>query len=227
MRRVPPFSCYLLDADGTLLDFVADERAALTATLKEAGLPHDEPTLALYHRINRDLWDRLALGQITRDALFSQRFQLFSQEINQPLDSQAMNQAFLTHLSRQAHVMPHAPETLRFLRQHAQLAVLTNGVSWVQKERFRISGLLPYLDHLVISQEVGCEKPAPGIFAHALRLFRKTGPEGVLMVGDEPATDIKGARDFGITSCLMDPEGRHQAHQADYRITSLAELIFE
>lgn len=227
MRCVPPFPCYLLDADGTLLDFVADERAALTATLEQAGLPADEPTLALYHRINQDLWHRLALGEITREALFSQRFYLFSQEINQPLDSLATNQLFLENLSRQAHLMPHALETLRFLHTNAQVAIITNGVTWVQKERFRRSGLLPHIDHLVISQEVGCEKPAPGIFAHALRLFGRTGPEGVLMVGDEPATDIKGARDFGIISCLMDPEGRHQTHQADYRITSLAELIFE
>lgn len=56
------YTCLLLDADNTLLDFDAAEQAAITDTLNHYGLPHDAEAVETYHRVNRQLWDSLARG---------------------------------------------------------------------------------------------------------------------------------------------------------------------
>lgn len=60
------YTCVLLDIDNTLLDFDAAERQALTDMLAEYELPHDEHACAVYHQVNRELWDALAKGQMNQ-----------------------------------------------------------------------------------------------------------------------------------------------------------------
>lgn len=60
------YTCLLLDADNTLLDFDAAERQALTDTLMHYELPYDEAALDTYHSVNRQLWDRLAKGELSK-----------------------------------------------------------------------------------------------------------------------------------------------------------------
>lgn len=224
VQRIPPYALYLIDADGTLLDFEAGEEIALTATFAHFGLPVDQEGMASYRRINAGLWRRLAEGSLDRESLFGQRFGLFATEQGLSLDSVQVNRFFLDQLSRQAQLIPGAEETLRALAGRAKVAIVTNGVSFAQRERFRRSGLMPYIDHLVISEEVGAEKPAPRIFDHALALCGHQDKASVLMVGDELLTDIAGALAFGIAACLYDPHDKHPEHGADYRIASLLEL---
>ena len=49
----------------------------------------------------------------------------------------------------------------------------------------------------VVSSEVGYRKPASGFFEAVLRLTQAR-PEEVLMVGDDEANDVIGARQFGL-----------------------------
>ncbi len=220
---IPPYDLYLIDADGTLLDFEAGEAAALDTTFRQFGLPVD--TMDSYRRINAGLWRRLAEGTISRERLFSSRFGLFARAHGIALDSLQVNRFFLEQLSHQAQHMPGAEAMLQALSSRAKVAVVTNGVSFAQKERFRRAGFLPYIRHLVVSEDVGAEKPAALIFERALALCGHADKTTVLMVGDELATDIAGANAFGIASCLYDPAGKHPQHQAAYRISSLQELV--
>ena len=58
------YNCLLIDADGTLLDFEASQRKALAAALGQFGIPAEEAVLALYARINGELWRALERGEI-------------------------------------------------------------------------------------------------------------------------------------------------------------------
>ena len=64
----------LFDADNTLFDFDRAEERALQATLEFFGYPLDSDTRELYCTINRVLWRRLDLGEISREALVVERF---------------------------------------------------------------------------------------------------------------------------------------------------------
>jgi putative hydrolase of the HAD superfamily len=67
-------------------------------------------------------------------------------------------------------------------------------------------GIVDQFEHIIISSEVGAEKPSPRIFEEVLRRFQ-IGPEEVLHVGDEEETDGIGARSVGISAFVLGKDG--------------------
>jgi putative hydrolase of the HAD superfamily len=58
-------------------------------------------------------------------------------------------------------------------------------------------GLAHFFEHVVVSSEVGVEKPSARMFGEALDRFDVRAEE-VLHVGDEPEADWRGAREAGL-----------------------------
>src|SRR2546422_637691 len=67
-------------------------------------------------------------------------------------------------------------------------------------------GLLPSLDFVLHSAEVGVEKPDPRIFRLALERAR-VAPREAVYVGDLYSVDVRGARAAGLDAVLLDPAG--------------------
>ena len=72
----------LWDVDGTLLDFLAAERQAMTDCFLHFGLGECAPEqIARYSAINKRHWEMLERGEITRDQVKVLRFaRLFEAE---------------------------------------------------------------------------------------------------------------------------------------------------
>ena len=68
-------------------------------------------------------------------------------------------------------------------------------------------GLIPHLDAVTFSGEVGWRKPARRMFAAALEALDAVAAETV-MVGDSPEADVAGAQEAGIRGVLFRPAGR-------------------
>ena len=66
--------------------------------------------------------------------------------------------------------------------------------------------VLNRFEHLVISSEVGTDKPSPRIFEEVLRRF-ELGPKEVLHVGDEAEIDGIGARSAGMSAFILGKDG--------------------
>ena len=137
------YTCLLLDADNTLLDFDAAEQAAITDTLNHYGLPHDAEAVETYHRVNRQLWDSLARGEINRNKLFAVRFSRVLQALGQPDagNGREMNDYYENELSNHADLIPGALNALEELGEVATLAIVSNGAQAVQQPRLSASGL--------------------------------------------------------------------------------------
>ena len=87
--------------------------------------------------------------------------------------------------------------TLRLLAARGfQLAIASN---FDRRLHLLCDGLaaLSGIECRVVSSEVGYRKPASGFFEAVLRLTQAR-PEDVLMVGDDEANDVIGARQFGL-----------------------------
>ena len=111
-------------------------------------------------------------------------------------------------------------------RAQVPLTLITNGASDDQREKLRALGIEHRLAGIVISGEVGVAKPDPAAFAIALDALG-IGPEGVWHVGDNPETDVAGARAAGLTSVWLNRTGRLPSERepaADIEIRSLSEL---
>ncbi len=224
-RDLRRYQVFLLDADGTLLDFDQCQRVALDHMLFDFGYQMTEDLLTSFHRINRGLWRELAAGKIKKQELLPGRFRVFAQEAGLHLAPELANRSFLTHLSYQVFAFPGVEDVLRQLSERSRIVIATNGVDFVQKRRFALSGLMPYIHRIVVSEAVGANKPEAAFFEAALKLAGSPDPATVLMVGDSLESDIKGANDFGLDSCLYDPKAIHPRGDAKYTIRKLEELL--
>jgi len=115
--------------------------------------------------------------------------------------------------------VPGALERLR--NAGYRLAVLSNTESNL-RDRIAAAGIGPFFETLVISAEVGSEKPDRKIFDEALRLMA-IAPERALHVGDFYSIDVVGAQNAGITPVLLDARGLSPDRDVT-RIASLTEL---
>ncbi|MDE0583970.1 HAD family hydrolase [Planococcus sp. A6] len=118
-------------------------------------------------------------------------------------------------------------EVLDQLKARFDLLLLTNGSPSLQQIKLDITPeIAPYFDHIVISGAFGRGKPDASIFEHALSKFGYA-PEDVLMVGDNPLTDILGAERAGIPSVWLNRENKtpHETVVATHEIKNLRELL--
>ena len=211
------YTCVLLDVDNTLLDFDAAERQALIDMLAEYELPHDARACEIYHAVNRELWDALAKGQLTKPKLFQQRFGRFMKAMDLPDNGKAvqMNDRYEELLSTHADLLPGALTALEELSEVATLAIVSNGAVMVQEARIRDSGIERYMDGVYISEKVGAAKPSAKLFEHVLKDLGITNRSRVLMVGDDLLADIKGGQNAGLDTCwfnLKNEENKSNIH---------------
>lgn len=222
------YTCVLLDVDNTLLDFDAAERQAVSDMLAEYELPHDSQAYEVYHQLNRDLWDALAKGKISKAKLFQTRFARFLQAMNLPDNgkSHEMNERYEELLSTHDDLIPGALTALEELGEVATLATVSNGAAAVQQARIKNSGVERYMDGIYISEKVGASKPSAKLFDHALKDLGITNRSRVLMVGDDLLADIKGGQNAGLDTCWVNfkNEENHTGIQPKYEIHSYEEL---
>ena len=115
------------------------------------------------------------------------------------------------------------PDTLAALEQCKSLGcrniLLSNNYPELEDIMGQL-GLLEYFDGLVISGQIGWDKPRPQIFEHAKAL---AGPGArCLMVGDNPLADVQGAQGVGLPAALVH---RQAPSTAEYIADTLAQLL--
>lgn len=89
------------------------------------------------------------------------------------------------------------------LRQRSfRLGVVSNGRAASQWPKMQRAGLDAAFESIVISEEVGFEKPHPEPFLNSLRAL-EIAPEEALYIGDNPYHDIGGAAAVGMKTCWV------------------------
>lgn len=117
-------------------------------------------------------------------------------------------------------------EVLETLKGNYKLLMLTNGSPDLQHTKLSLSPeLAPYFDHIVISGAFGAGKPSVEIFNYAMSLLGVEKDE-VLMVGDNPLTDILGASRVGVDSAWINHQTREEVDVTPtYEVERLREVI--
>lgn len=215
------YQTVLIDADNTLLDFDAAEAGALRRTMERRGLPFNGETLGRYAAINRALWDAYHRGEIDQNWLKGERFRRFGGELGWSGDEWAWNREYLDALGDCGELLPGALELLAALKPHCRVGLATNGLREVQRRRLASSPILPYLDGVFISQEMGVGKPHRAFFDRALAALGGAR-ETAVMVGDDLLSDIQGAIDAGIDSIWYSRKG-DLSPLPTYTVTTLGE----
>lgn len=116
-------------------------------------------------------------------------------------------------------------DTLARLRtQHIITAVVSNADSDVTRFCPQM-GFAEHMDTIVTSALVGWEKPDARTFYAALEPFNLPA-SSALHVGDQPDSDVIGARAIGMAAALLDRYDQHLEIDLDAeRVTSLTQLV--
>ena len=199
---------YLLaDNDNTLMDFFAAEAAALRDTLREFDLPTDDATVRLYSGINDALWKALERGETTQGELKVERFRQLLEALQEARDAVAVAAAYAGHLSEHADLMPGCMEFLQTVHRHMKIALVSNGVSAIQRGRLSRCPFTPLLDAIIISEEIGVSKPDPRMVEAALQALGCTDKKEAVLLGDSLTADIAAAKNAGIDAIWLNPKG--------------------
>ena len=199
------YSTFLIDLDHTLFDTDASESAALTQAMTIAGATATEELTDVFRRINLALWARVEQGELTPQRVRSLRFETLVEDTGLDADPHAMSDAYVAALGANGDLYPGAPELLEYMARYVSLALLTNGLSEVQRARIERLGIAELFDAIVISAEVGAAKPHAEIFDIAFGMLGSPGKDAALMVGDNLSADIQGGANYGIATCWYNP----------------------
>ena len=235
------YKAVFIDWDDTIGDFVGAAKRALQEMydkykLSDYFASHEE-FVSLYKPHNIELWDKYGKDLVTKEFLRVDRFLyplLHGTKVASQIQSytalsalaEQMSEDFLHLTTKYFSLLPGAEELVRYLAKKYPLTVVTNGFIEVQYEKFDKSGLRNCFSHIVLSEEVGCQKPNPRIYEEALRMNGVSAAEAV-MIGDSWNSDIQGAINAGIDQIWIRkskdplPEGQ----SATYLVHSLSDVM--
>jgi FMN phosphatase YigB (HAD superfamily) len=130
-------------------------------------------------------------------------------------------------LEKPPRLVEGTAEVLARLSNDYKLALICNTgrtPGRVVREVMQRFDILRYFTVTVFSNELGIAKPNPRIFIAVLEGLG-VAPAEAIHVGDDPITDVGGARSSGMRAIWFNPYGETGESEYDFRISSLAELI--
>lgn len=212
----------LFDADDTLFHF--DAFAGLQRLFKDYNVDFTTDDYHEYQSVNKPLWVEYQNGAITALQLQHQRFNGWAEKLN--VTSDALNSGFLSAMAEVCVPLEGAVNLINALKGKVKMGIITNGFTALQQVRLQRTGFRDDFDLLVISEQVGHAKPHPAIFNYALEKMGNPSRERVLMVGDNPDSDILGGINAGLKTCWLNADGREKpaAITPDWQVSSLHEL---
>ncbi|NJC25164.1 YjjG family noncanonical pyrimidine nucleotidase [Neolewinella antarctica] len=216
----------LFDADNTLWDFSAAEASALERTLVKRDIAWSEEVLGDYRLINHRVWSDYEAGNLPKTQLRTIRFSRLLEQYRLDHPAEELSIDYRTYLAESTHMLAGAVELLESVRDRYKLAMITNGLKEVQRPRLRSTQLEKYFEFIVISDEIGAAKPNAVFFDHAYRQMAGVDKSKVLVIGDNPNADVRGALDYGFDACWLRHPGTpdHPKLGATHKIRDIREL---
>ena len=219
------------DLDHTLWDTDKNSAESLHEIYFELNLQAQgiEPLgefLTCYRSHNEKLWGLWSENKIGPDALRINRFLHTLRDFN--IDdvelAEKMSRMFIARTPYKKHILPGAAKILNYLKEKYTLSIITNGFRDSQIIKLRESGMHSYFERIIISEEVGFNKPDPAIFHHAMRA-EKLSCKQCIMIGDSFEADVAGAFAAGIDQVHLNPHKTPVAFKPTHTIERLDELM--
>ena len=187
------------DMDDTIFDHALTCRDALARVRRDWPLFGRRPAVEVwrqYTRLLEEIHAEVVLGRLDPMAARRRRFRLLARfcggEISEEEAAECSRQ-YRGHYQALRRAVPGVGSLLRRLHGRVEVGVVSNNQTTEQEEKLAFLGFDRWVDHLVVSEEVGVAKPDPRIFEVALARA-SASPEQAVMVGDSWANDVLGAR---------------------------------
>ena len=196
-----PIKNIFLDLDDTILDFHAGERAAITATLMHFGTAPTTDKITLYRSVNRECWEALERGEMTREEVLVKRFEIFFANLGNDIRAEEVQHFYERQLAESDIFIDGALDLLESLHGKYNLYITSNGTAFVQDRRIEKTGLSRYFDGIFISERIGFNKPSREYFDACFDRMENKSREETIILGDSLTSDILGGINAGIHTC--------------------------
>lgn len=223
------YSTIFIDLDDTLIDTLGDSFINLRGLYTDYELnkyfPTVEDFLTVYSANSTQLWNKYNKGEIDKQTLMKGRFENpFRNFLDVKSDFlNAMNTDFLSRMMRCPTHIEGTLDILEYLKPNYSIVVISNGFSELQHHKINNAGLGQYIDKVILSDEVGVNKPHPAIFQFALEEVG-VDADSAIMVGDNVHTDITGAMNSDIDQLWFNPKDEVIDINPTYTVATLCEI---
>jgi putative hydrolase of the HAD superfamily len=219
------------DLDHTIWDFDRNAQETLLELyevyqLKTLGLNCAHTFIERYTENNHRLWQQYHLGEITKEKLREERFRKTFLELGVKPEyvPHQFEDDYVRVSPTKTNLFEGAEKVLRYLQKKYQLHIISNGFKETTLIKMELSGLNPYFKQIIISEDVGVNKPNRKIFEYALNKASAKLEESI-MIGDSLEADIRGAQDFGLKAIFFNPLKIDKPNDVEQQIFHLEELL--
>lgn len=219
-----------IDLDDTIYDFSAASREAFMETYEllhyDRFFDSFNHYYSIYEPYNLELWHIYGEGKITKEELNKRRYSYPLEVVG--IKDQELADTFcreaLGRIPTKNRLIDGAIELLEYLRPKYNMYILSNGFKELQSHKMRTAGIDKYFDALILSEDIGVNKPNRELYEYALE---KTGSklEESIMIGDMFETDIVGAANIGMKHIYFNPKKKESHTFAPtYMVTELLQI---
>lgn len=232
MPRFNELRAIIFDLDGTLCRYGLPISVALEEAFRQSG----QGKLLLAHRAAlRGERYRELLQKVDREAVFGIKYESRRTEALRRLLREAgldeelapkIGPSFIKILAESVELRPGAERVIKSLDEY-KLGLITNGPSRVQWRKIQRLGIEPWFAAIIVSGDLGVEKPDEAIFTRMIALL-KVRPEEALYIGDSLYYDVQGAKRAGLWAAWLNPEGEEHDKDLpspDLELEQLEELL--
>lgn len=219
----------LFDIDHTLWDFNTNCRLTLQDLFTEHKLAdfniNFEDFYQNYLIINNEVWTLYDQNLITKEEIRTYRFQKLLSEFNIKNSALALDleSKYLDRCPKMGNMIPFTKELLDNISSRYTLCLITNGFQETQALKVQHSILKDYFDIMFTSESVKFKKPDVRYFNHVLQTLT-VSKENCLVIGDNPHTDIQGAKNSGIDTAWVNTQNYPKTTSCTYYFKDLEAL---
>lgn len=221
------FDTILWDVDQTLLDFKKSESYAIKFCFKKFGKEASDETVALYSAINEGFWKLIEKGEIAKKEALRERFRSLFEKIGEKdMDAEAFQEEYADALGSVYYYQDDSYALVKGLKGKYRQYLVTNGVTYTQMKKLRLSGFDKLVDGIFISEQIGVPKPNKEFFDKCFSTISGFRKETTVIVGDSLSSDMLGGNNAGIACCWYNPTGLKNTLDVriDFEIKNLNEI---
>lgn len=224
------YKSLFFDLDDTLWDTQHNNRECLKEIYIDYNFAQYYESFEAFYDVympnNLTLWEQYRNHQIDRMTLILERWLYILRPIG--IDDKEytlkLNHDFLQRTSTKTKLISGTLELLEYLQPYYRIFILSNGFREVQFLKIKNSGIAPYIEKMILSEDANIQKPHKGIFDYALITTNSRRKESI-MIGDSWEADIEGARQSKIDQIWYNPGKIDvKSFQPTYQVCTLAEI---
>lgn len=219
-----------IDLDDTLWDFHQNGKECLAEIYTDYGFDKFYNSFEDYYNVympnNNHLWELYRQGAIKKEELVIERIlmPIRSFGISDVNYAKNLSDDFLNRTTYKTQLVSGTMELLEYLKPKYKMHILSNGFREVQFKKIENSGLKPYFEKIILSEDIKINKPHADYFTYALKSTNSRREE-TIMIGDSWDADIIGAYNSHIAQIWYNPKGeKHREFIPTHTVKTLQEI---